>query len=80
MIDIHDPTSLKDLVGSYLKKDLIVMKQSVQHPQLSVVKYKRKVFFDNLWDDFLVECRGLVIDTDYNVVVNPMTKICLWLQ
>lgn len=75
MINIYDPTSLKDLVGSYLKKDLIVMKQSVQYPHLRVVKYKRKVFFDNLWDDFLVECRGLVIDADYNVVVNPMTKI-----
>lgn len=39
---------------------------------LSVYKYTRKVFFDNLWgeDSRLLDCRGIVIDTDYyNVIV-----------
>lgn len=44
---------------------------------LSVLKYSRKVFFDNLWhlDDRLLECRGTVVDEDWNVVVLPFKKV-----
>jgi hypothetical protein len=40
-----------------------------------VLKYKRKVFYDNLWNDFLEECRGTIVDADFNVVSRPFTKI-----
>ncbi|CAM0035221.1 RNA ligase and tail fiber protein attachment cata lyst [Vibrio phage 184E37-3b] len=44
---------------------------------LSVLKYHRKVFFNNLWhlDDRLLECRGTVVDEDWNVVVLPFKKV-----
>lgn len=44
---------------------------------LSVLKYSRKVFFDNLWhlDSRLLECRGTVVDEDWNVVVLPFKKV-----
>lgn len=42
---------------------------------LSVIKYRRRVFYDNLWNDFLEECRGLVIDADWNPVVRPFKKV-----
>lgn len=44
---------------------------------LSVLKYHRKVFYDNLWhlDDRLLECRGTVVDEDWNVVVLPFKKV-----
>lgn len=44
---------------------------------LSVLKYSRKVFYDNLWhlDERLLECRGLVVDEDDNVVVLPFKKV-----
>lgn len=44
---------------------------------LSVLKYHRRVFFDNLWhlDDRLLECRGTVVDEDWNVVVLPFKKV-----
>jgi ATP-dependent RNA circularization protein (DNA/RNA ligase family) len=40
-----------------------------------VLKYKKTVFFDNLWNRFLEECRGTIVDADYNVVSRPFTKI-----
>lgn len=44
---------------------------------LKVLKYDRKVFFKNLWhlDERLLECRGRVVDADWNVVVNPFKKV-----
>ena len=40
-----------------------------------VLKYKRTVFYDNLWNDYLEECRGTIVDADFNVVSRPFTKI-----
>lgn len=44
---------------------------------LSVLKYSKRVFWDNLWnlDERLLECRGTVIDQDNNVVVLPFKKV-----
>ena len=54
---------------------LVSFRQSERHPDLYVVKYKRKVFYNNLWTPELQEMRGLVVDKDWNVVVHPFTKI-----
>jgi hypothetical protein len=40
-----------------------------------VLKYKKKVFYDNLWNDFIAECRGTIVDADFNLVAYPFTKI-----
>lgn len=74
-MNIYSPAELRQLVADYSDKKLITAKPSSRYPGLSVVKYTRTVFFDNLWDDFLIECRGLIIDEDFNVVVHPMTKV-----
>jgi hypothetical protein len=42
---------------------------------LGVVKYKNRVFYDGLWNEILEECRGMVIDKDWNIVSLPFTKI-----
>lgn len=44
---------------------------------LIVHKYKRKVFYDNLWNMHpdLVDARGLVTDKDDNIVQYPFTKV-----
>jgi hypothetical protein len=33
------------------------------------------VFYDNLWNEYIAECRGSVIDKDFNLVAYPFTKI-----
>ena len=40
-----------------------------------VLKYKKKVFYDNLWNEYLEECRGTLVDADFNLVSYPFTKI-----
>lgn len=58
-----------------MDKQLYTRKESTTYPGLFVKKYHRKVFFDNLWDAELVECRGHVEDAEGNIVVRPFTKI-----
>lgn len=52
---------------------LVTMKET--SPGLFVLKYRRNVFYDNLWNDYLEECRGTIVDKDFNVVSRPFTKI-----
>ena len=40
-----------------------------------VLKYKKKVFYDNLWNEYIAECRGSIVDKDFNLVSYPFTKI-----
>ena len=55
--------------------NLITKKQSKRYPGLYTLRYKRKVFYDNLWDRELIEARGRVVDEYDNTVINPFTKI-----
>lgn len=41
----------------------------------NVIKYKRQVFYENLWTDELEIFRGLVVDDDFKVISMPFTKI-----
>ena len=43
---------------------LAQLKESSSHPGLAVAKYKRKVFYDDLWNRQLEECRGAVFDME----------------
>lgn len=54
---------------------LYSLKESKRYPGLFVKKYLNKVFYDNLWNNELVESRGKVVLADGTVVVNPFTKI-----
>jgi hypothetical protein len=54
---------------------LVKMRESVNYPGLFVLKYTKKVFYDGLWNRFLEECRGTVIDKDFNIVSRPFTKV-----
>ena len=40
-----------------------------------VLKYKKRVFYDNLWNEYIAECRGSIVDRDFNLVAYPFTKI-----
>lgn len=53
----------------------VAMKESTSHPGLYVLKYKKSVFYNNTWDDYLEHCRGTVVDQDFNLVAYPFQKI-----
>jgi hypothetical protein len=64
-------TDLKEFVLANPK--LVSMKPAGDG--IYVLKYRKSVFYDNLWNDFLEECRGTIVDADFNVVSRPFTKI-----
>jgi len=66
-----------DTVKEFVEKNSHLVRRSPapSHPGLYVLKYKKKVFYDNLWNDFLRDMRGTIVDEDYNVVVMPFRKI-----
>lgn len=53
---------VKDQLRKFVNENpkLVTMKSSGDG--LFVLKYTRRVFFDSLWNDFLEECRGTIID------------------
>lgn len=53
--------------------NLVSMKPAGE--SLFVLKYKKRVFYDNLWNEFLEECRGTIVDQNFNIVQYPFTKI-----
>lgn len=70
---------MKINVDDLIEKGLVKKKTYTEgiYKGLSVLKYTRKVFYDNLWhlDDRLLECRGTVVDEDDNVVVMVFKKV-----
>ena len=56
---------------------LVTRKESKRYPGLFVLKYAKRVFYDNLWhtSPLLLDLRGLVVDSEYNLIARPFTKI-----
>ena len=64
----------KDELKEYVQtSNLVNMKECGEG--IYVLKYKKKVFYDNLWNEYIAECRGSIVDTDFNLVAYPFTKI-----
>lgn len=55
-------------------KGLVLVKKT-SNPDLFVLKYHSRVFWEAAWTPFLRECRGLIVDKDHNLVQYPFTKI-----
>ena len=53
----------------------LVMMKPTSKAGLYVLKYRKKVFYDDLWTPELELCRGTIVDKDFNVVSIPFTKI-----
>lgn len=66
-------------VDDLIQKELVQKKTYTDGDlkNLSVVKYTRKVFFNQLWneDKRLLDCRGTVIDNNNNIIMLPFTKV-----
>ena len=64
----------KDELKQYVESsNLVNMKEAGEG--IYVLKYKKKVFYDNLWNEYIAECRGSIVDKDFNLVAYPFTKI-----
>lgn len=57
-------------------QELVSVKDALFNGQpLKIIKYKKAVFYKNLWNEDLEQFRGLILDQDYNIVSHPFTKI-----
>jgi RNA ligase len=62
-----------NILADYISKGLVV-KQN--HPTLPLViyNYSRECQYNGIWDDITLNCRGLVLDTEGNVIAKPFPK------
>jgi RNA ligase len=51
-----------------------VVKQNHPTLPLSIYNYSRTTQYDGMWDDITLNCRGLVLDTEGNVIAKPFPK------
>lgn len=67
----------KNLIRDYVQANpkLVAARSVPEYPGLSVLKYRKTVFFNDAWDEYLEHCRGAVVDADFNLVAYPFTKI-----
>lgn len=70
---------MKFNVDDLVEQKLVRKKAYTSGPYkgLSILKYTNRVHYDNLWhlDERLLECRGIVVDEEDNVIVRPFPKV-----
>jgi hypothetical protein len=64
----------KDELKEYVESSNLVSMKSAGDG-IFVLKYKKKVFYNSLWNEYIAECRGSIVDKDFNLVSYPFTKI-----
>ena len=55
-------------------KDGYVSKRQHSSGDLFILNYTPKTQFDWMWDDITIQCRGLIVDSQYNIVQRPFKK------
>lgn len=65
----------KDELKQYVKNHPKLVKMRPAGDGIYVLKYSKSVFYDGLWNRYLEECRGTIVDEDFNIVSYPFTKI-----
>jgi RNA ligase len=62
-----------EVLEEYIDKGLVV-KQNHPTLPLSIYNYSRTTQYDGMWDDITLNCRGLVLDLEGNVIAKPFPK------
>jgi RNA ligase len=62
-----------NVIADYVSKGLVVAQKHATLP-LAIFNYSRTCQYDKLWDDVTLNCRGLILDIEGNVVAKPFPK------
>jgi len=62
-----------NILNHYIEKGLVVKQDHPTLP-LSIYNYSRTCQYERLWDDVTMDCRGLVLDSEGNVIAKPFRK------
>lgn len=55
-------------------EDGLLLKQSHPTHDLTIWNYSPKVQYDRLWDDITIQCRGLVTNSEGEIIARPFKK------
>ena len=73
----YDPARHTHITEDYLRlgqRDFSI-EPSKKYPQLSVLKYARSVFYENRFDNALLEMRSIVLDPHNQIIIRPFNKV-----
>jgi hypothetical protein len=62
-----------NILYDYVAKGLVVGQSHATLP-LAIFNYSRTCQYDRLWDEVTLNCRGLILDTEGNVIAKPFPK------
>ena len=62
-----------EVIEKYIADGLIVKQDHPIYP-ISIYNYSRTCQYENKWDDLTMDCRGLVLDREGNVIAKPFRK------
>jgi RNA ligase len=62
-----------NILNDYIERGLVIKQVHPTLP-LSIYNYSRSCQYDKLWDDITLNCRGLVLDNEGNVIAKPFPK------
>jgi RNA ligase len=62
-----------NILNDYIERGLVIKQVHPTLP-LSIYNYSRTCQYDKLWDDITLNCRGLVLDNEGNVIAKPFPK------
>jgi RNA ligase len=62
-----------DILNDYIEKGLVIKQVHPTLP-LSIYNYSRTCQYGGLWDEITLNCRGLVLDNEGNVIAKPFPK------
>lgn len=65
----------RDELKQYIEDNPKLVSMKPAGDGIFVLKYRKKVFYDSLWNEYIAECRGSIVDKDFNLVAYPFTKI-----
>jgi RNA ligase len=61
------------VIADYVSKGLVIGQAHSTLP-LAIFNYSRTCQYDRVWDEITLNCRGLILDTEGNVVAKPFPK------
>ena len=62
-----------NILNEYIEKGLIIKQVHPTLP-LSIYNYSRSCQYGRLWDEITLNCRGLILDNEGNVIAKPFPK------
>lgn len=62
-----------NVLNTYVKNKLIIINK---HPEYDIwiLNYSKEAQFSKTWDEYTMSCRGLVIDSEGNILARPFQK------